>query len=67
MDPDIDSDIYRDLGITQTGSIINFIRFGVTEPLGGFIGGTMGQFFLIILGFVIVGIILFAIYRFLKK
>jgi len=53
------------VGIVYT--IINFIRFGVTEPLGGFIGGTMGQFFLIILGFVIVGIILFAIYRFLKK
>ena len=53
------------VGIVYT--VINFIRFGVTEPLGGFIGGTIGQFFLIILGFVIVGIILFAIYRFLKK
>jgi hypothetical protein len=53
------------VGIAYT--IINFIRFGVTEPLGGFIGGTIGQFFLIILGFVIVGIVLFAIYRFLKK
>jgi hypothetical protein len=47
--------------------IINFIRFGATEPLGGFIGSTIGVFFLIILGFVIVGVVLFAIYRFLKK
>jgi hypothetical protein len=48
-------------------TVINFIRFGITEPLGGFVGGTVGQFFLIILGFVIVGVILFAIYKFLKK
>ena len=53
------------IGIVYT--VIKFIRFEITEPLGGFIGGTIGQFFLIILGFVIVGIILFAIYRFLKK
>ena len=24
LDPDIDSDIYRDLGITQTGSLLHF-------------------------------------------
>ena len=48
-------------------TVYNFIRLGVTEPLGGFIGGTVGQFFLIILGFVIVGVILFVIYKALKK
>jgi hypothetical protein len=48
-------------------TIINFIRLGVTEPLGGFIGGTVGQFFLIILGFLIVGVILFIIYKAFKK
>jgi hypothetical protein len=53
------------VGIVYT--IYNFIRLGVTEPLGGFIGGTVGQFFLIILAFVIVGVILFAIYKALKK
>ena len=53
------------VGIVYT--IYNFIRLGVTEHLGGFIGGTVGQFFLIILGFVIVGLILFAIYNALKK
>jgi hypothetical protein len=53
------------VGIVYT--VVNFIRFGVTEPLGGFIGGTIGQFFLIILGFVIVGVILFTIYKFFKK
>ena len=26
-------------------TVFNFIRFGVTEPFGGFIGGTIGQFF----------------------
>ena len=53
------------VGIVYT--VYNFIRLGVTELLGGFIGGTVGQFFLIILGFVIVGVILFAIYKALKK
>lgn len=31
------------IGIVYT--VIKFIRFGITEPLGGFIGGTIGQFF----------------------
>jgi high-affinity nickel permease len=53
------------VGIVYT--LINFIRFGAIEHLGGVIGGTIGQFFLIILGFVFVGVVLFAIYRFLKK
>ena len=48
-------------------TVYNFIRLGVPEPLGGFIGGTVGQFFLIILGFVIGGVILFVIYKALKK
>ncbi len=45
----------------------NFIIIGVTEPLAGFLGGTIGQFFLIILCFAIVGVILFAIYKVVKK
>ena len=53
------------VGIVYT--VVNFIRFGVTEPLGGFIGSAIGKFFLIILGFVICGVILYAIYRFFKK
>jgi len=48
-------------------TVVNFIRLRATEHLGGFIGGTVGQFFLIILGFIIVGVILFAIYRVFNK
>jgi hypothetical protein len=29
-------------------TLYNFIRLGVTEPLGGFIRGNVGQFFLIL-------------------
>lgn len=31
------------IGIVYT--VIKFIRFGITEPPGGFIGGNIGQFF----------------------
>ncbi|MFA5102007.1 MAG: hypothetical protein WC525_02525 [Candidatus Thermoplasmatota archaeon] len=48
-------------------TVYNYFKSGVTEPLGGFIGGTIGQFFLIILGFVVVGVILFVIYKYVKK
>lgn len=49
-------------------TLYNFIRFGLsTEHWGGLIGGTIGQFFLIILGFVVCGVIIYTICRFFKK
>jgi len=44
-------------------TIYNLINGVQTETWGGLIGGTVGQFFLIILCFVVIGVLIFTLYR----
>ncbi len=56
------------LPVAVVYALYNFMRFGErNEPWGGLLGGIIGPFFLIILGFVVVGVILFGTYKFIKK